>query len=455
MMSTVYGRPDQVRLVLDAAAAGAPVRFGFCAPGGYGKTALLGELERALRGSDVSIVDDAHGLADETLHDLARRPEADLIVAYRPWPRSRALADLVATLRHPPVTLPVLDRAQIEEHLRRTALDPALAGFVAGQTGGVPRFVARLVEALAPDMSTSDGRVPPAALAAFADDLDRVPSDVRMFLLAAEAGLGLRTDLVGELLRCDADEVARVMAAARASGLVGPAGAPPPIVGRAIASLTPPELRTGARQRLAELERARGGRVLPLARTLLGTGIGGPEVAATFEAAAEEALPDEPDLSTRLFHAAAGAGRPVPALAARWARAAALAGDLTTALRLADQAISAPDPRDQAEGAQVAAAALAHRGQLARSAELYRWAGPGPSTAFARVALIGSGQPPADVPAAPTAPTDGPPTLLAGAATLIAQGAAASRHAAATQGSAVASPATPPPLNSVVRPPPR
>ena len=69
----------------------------------------------------------------------------------------------------------------------------------------------------------------------------------------------------------------------------------------------------------------------------------------------------------------------------------------------------------------MAAAALAHRGQLGRSAELYSWAGPGFPASFAAIGLIGTGQV-AAVQQLPEAPvTDGPPTLLAGAATLMAK----------------------------------
>ncbi|HEY2673362.1 MAG TPA: LuxR C-terminal-related transcriptional regulator, partial [Rugosimonospora sp.] len=162
--------------------------------------------------------------------------------------------------------------------------------------------------------------------------------------------------------------------------------------------------------------------VLGLARSLLGTGVSGPGVAAVFEAAAEEALPDEPALSAALFAAGATAGRPVRALAARWSHAAALSGDLGSALRMADEVIAGPRRPEQADCALVAAAALAHRGQLARSAELYRWSGSGPSAAFAAVGHIGTGQL-AGIPRnfdveAP----DAPPTLLSGAAALMARG---------------------------------
>ena len=160
-----------------------------------------------------------------------------------------------------------------------------------------------------------------------------------------------------------------------------------------------------------------GGSVLAVARSLLGTGVAGPAVADAFEAAAGEALPTDPGLAARLYAACVTAGRPVPAVATRWARAAALAGDLDAALRLADQVVASDAAADRAEGARVAAAALAHRGQLAHSAELYRWSG---SAALATVGLIGTGRL-AEVPPM-VVPTAQPPTLLTGAESLLAQG---------------------------------
>src|SRR5439155_1400511 len=93
-------------------------------------------------------------------------------------------------------------------------------------------------------------------------------------------------------------------------------------------------------------------------------------VAAAFEAAAQEALPREPALSAQLYAAGVAAGRPVGAVATRWARAAALAGDLDVALRMADRVLTCEEAPDRADSARVAAAALAppvawHRGEAA------------------------------------------------------------------------------------------
>ena len=142
-----------------------------------------------------------------------------------------------------------------------------------------------------------------------------------------------------------------------------------------------------------------------LARSLLGTGVSSP---AVFEAAAGEALPHDAALAAQLY-AAAGRPAPIP-----WATAAALAGDLDTALRIADEVVATGPPAQRPAAARVAAAALAQRGQLGHSAELYRWSG---APDLATVGLIATGR---LVPVPP--PEDEPPTLLASAAALMADG---------------------------------
>ncbi|GFJ91487.1 hypothetical protein [Phytohabitans rumicis] len=213
--------------------------------------------------------------------------------------------------------------------------------------------------------------------------------------------------------------------AARATGLMAPDGRLVPIARLAVASLSPAAHRTALWHRLAALQQARGGAVLPLVRALREAGVGGGGLAVAFEAAADEALADEPALAAELFAEAASAGRPT---AARRALAAALSGDLDSGLRLADRLVAEGSP-DRAAGAAVSATALAHRGQLGRGAELYRWSGTASSVSFAAIGFIGTGQ--LDRADDQTAP-DGPPTLLTGAAALMASGVRESLTGSAT-----------------------
>jgi DNA-binding CsgD family transcriptional regulator len=400
---------------------------GIVAPGGYGKTTLLHHLGTAIHTATgnaptpalppfdqvtdgVLLIDDAHQLDDADLRDLRRLATSTpvrLVVAARPWPRHGSLAELLDLAQDQLLPAP-FDSGQVRDALPARLRTDRHVDFVHTQTGGVPAFVDRLVRAIDP---TADLDVPAAALAEFRPELSRLDERVLRFLLAAEAGVGLNLDLLVDLLETEA--VADVVEAARATGLVGTAGSLVPIAQRAIRALVPVERRVWIRQRLAELRLARGGQVLPLMRPLVNTGIGGHGAAAAFEAAAAEALPTDPALAAKLYAAAVTAGRPPIAVGARRAEALALAGDLDGALRLADQVITTEQAPNRKAAATVAAAALAHRGQLGRSAELYRWAG---SNHFAALGAIGVGE------LVDAAGDDGPPTSLSTAISLMAQG---------------------------------
>ncbi len=426
---------DAAARQLDALAAdprpGAHV--GIVAPGGYGKTTLLHHLGAVIRATGtpvhtvppfedatdgVLLVDDAHLLDDADLarlRDLATTTR--LIVAARPWPRSAALSELLDLAQDQLLPAP-FDQRQVRACLPAGRRTDALVEFVHTETGGVPAFVDRLVRTL-------DGRqleVPVAALAEFRAEFGRLDDDGLRFMLAADAGVGLHLDLLVDLLDRDATQVADIVEAARSTGLVGTAGALLPIARRAIRALVPVERRAWMRQRLAELQLARGGQVLALVRPLLGTGIGGAAAATAFEAAAGEALPVDPALAARLYEAAVTAGRPPLEVGARRAEALALAGDLDGALRLADEVITTDTAPDRRHAAGVAAAALAHRGQLARSAQLYRWSGTDEAKHFATLGMLGVGELTDARNLRAESTSDGPPTSLSSAIALMAQG---------------------------------
>jgi DNA-binding CsgD family transcriptional regulator len=293
------------------------------------------------------------------------------------------------------------------------AAQTRLTGTRTFETGTTATGTARAgtTEAGTADTTTAEPEIPRTVLAEFRPELARLDDTVLRFLLAAEAGVGLHLDLLVDLLETDA--IHEVVEAARATGLIGTAGQLLPIAQRAVRALVPVERRAWTRQRLAELQLARGGQVLPLMRPLATTGIGGASAARAFEAAAGEALPTDPVLAARLYAAAVTAGRPGVEVGARRAEALALAGDLDGALRLADDVLTTETAPHRKAAAAVAATALAHRGQLARSAQLYRWAG---AHHLATVATIGIGD------KADQTEPDGPPTSLSSAIDLMARG---------------------------------
>ncbi|MFB9301383.1 LuxR C-terminal-related transcriptional regulator [Kibdelosporangium philippinense] len=391
----------------------APLRLAVVAPGGYGKTRLLRELAKAYHAAGVEVVtdwpttgaddwrravmlvDDAHLLPGTQLRMLREMPCPRLVIACRPWPQSPELADLVH----------VLDRGNLSswdiQDVRQIC--PPVADTVHALTDGVPRWVVRLAEA--------GGQVTPAVMQYLRYELESLGDDVVSYLVAARSGLGNRIDVLSSLLGYGSDGVAEVMRAARATGFVGPSGSVIPLCSLALAKVVPAEHYLGVLQRLAVLQLDRAEPVLPFARSLVGSGATGSTVATVLSTAAHEVVADNPALAAELFGAAVSAGQPLSGVITDWARAAALSGDLDTALRLADQAILAQNHA----GASIAGAALAHRGQWARCAQLYGWAR---ESSFAQIASIAVGS----LATVPSSRVDRPPTALDGAAALMADG---------------------------------
>ncbi|MDG9674490.1 LuxR C-terminal-related transcriptional regulator [Micromonospora sp. DH14] len=424
-----------------------PLAVGIAGPAGHGKTALLAELERVHQRAGIAVqtaapepgapvdpdtvllVDDAHLLDDARIGALLRLVAGRrhrLVVAHRPWPRSAAFSELVDALRRDgqAVLLTPFTREQTAAHLAATPElgRPAdLVDFVHTQTAGVPRDVERLARGLAGAEIRTGAMVDPprSVVLEFAPDLDVQPTEVRRLLLAVAAGGTLPVSMLGALLGRDPAGVDELIATTRAAGLLGADDRLAPIVRRAVATLSPTTERTAVWRRLTELQLARGGAVLPLVRSLLAVGALGDCPAETLAAAAGEALADEPAFAAELYAAATAAGRPPNA---QQALAAALAGDLDDALRLADRLLATTAPPDRSEAAMVAATALAHRGHVGRSVELFRWSGTASARAFAIVGGIATGDPAASTESPAGDPAGEPPTLHASAARLMADG---------------------------------
>lgn len=415
---------------------GAPLRLVVVGPGGYGKSTLLREIARTYREAGVEVVtdpgaepatdwhqavillDDAHQLDDVQLKAVLDLGCTRMVVACRPWPRTEGLAATFTVLsrENPPLMLEPLDAAGVRRLLAGMGVTVSAddADFVHGLTGGVPGWTAR-VGSVWPADGERLGLLARAAAGSFSYDLDVLDLDVVRYLVAAQSGVGMHVDLVGRLLDLDGKAVAEVMRAARATGLIGPNGALAPWCAQVVVTAVPAETQLSVRQRLAELQLERAQPVLPFARSLLGTGATGESFAEVLFTAGREAVAEEPALAAEMFSASVEAGRPLAFVAAEWARAAALAGDFDTALRLADLVMMGDNEPRRIEGARIAAAALAHRGQLDRSAKLFQWAGGG---SFAEIATIGAGE----LAEAASPVAGGPPTLVCGAAALMAEG---------------------------------
>ncbi|MCF7552028.1 helix-turn-helix transcriptional regulator [Pseudonocardia sp. WMMC193] len=463
----------QPLLVGLAADPSAPLVADVVGPAGTGKTVTLRAIATLWTdaGADPDgpfplLVDDAHLLPDaavDRLRERAAEPGARMVVARRPWPRDAARAALGAALTatRAPVLLGPLDPAAVTARL--TALlgarpAPALAEHVHTRTAGVPSLVDRMTRELAAKVGPAltgptAPRVPAPVglLDQIAHHLWALDARVAELVVAAALGAPLDAEVLVPLLGlfdaggAGVDEVDELVAQARSASVLTPAGGPPPLVTAAVLRHVPEARRLEIRRALAEIELDRGGSVLTVARGLLDTGATGGRVAEVFAAAADEEARAGADAGPFLA-AAVAAGAPPLTLAARRAEASLRTGALDAALHHADEVLTAADRvelDDAVRAGSVAAAVLAHRGLLARSADLYRWlADLGSGGPVAVPALVGTGaiaearrqdrvapepEPPRD---SPRAVADAvvrtlaarPPTLLAGAEELVAEG---------------------------------
>ena len=432
-------------------------------PGGTGKSVLLQELAAAYRSAGIPvadvrsapaaadltgdlavIVDDAQRL---TLDGAARvrglldHPRARVALAYRPWPRPPALAELVQQMagdRHM-VVLGHLPRDVVQTWAAAelgAAATPRLVDFVLHQTGGLPALVASLLGGLAHTVAgradaPAGDRGAPQRLEVPGEVADRVRGDLaalddeeRALLHALAAGSPLDAEVLGDLLEVGVRRATDLVTRARAGGLLLGEGLVVPLVQDALLQETPADVTRGTRRRLLGLLLDRGDDPLDLARALAADRVREPRAAQLLERHGTAALTASPELAAQLLAEAADAGAPAGRLAARRAQAAALTGDLDGALQWADRSLTDEEAPDRGRAAGVAGAVLAQRGLLARSAELFALAGP-ERTGSAALALLATGAS-AEAVTALQAATDGAsagvPTTLSGGEWLMAQG---------------------------------
>ena len=393
-------------------------------PGGTGKSMLLDELAAAWRSAGVPVtcpqdappadeltgelavvVDDGQRLTpDESarVRELAGHPGVRVAVAYRPWPRTAALTALVDQLGadRSLVVLDHLGRAAVQRWADAelgAAATPELVDLVLHQTGGLPRLVGALLHALAREPTgvqrgRRSARAVPAEVAdRVRADLAELPDDDRAVLHALAAGSPLDVELLAAVLRLPEARTAELVARARAGGLLLSDGTVVPLVADVLLGTTPADLTRSTRRRLFGLLLDRGDDALPVARALAADRVRDPRVAALLTDQGTAALAGDPGLAGQLLAEAVASGASPAGLAARRATAAAVAGDLDAALQWADQALQDEAAPDAGRAAGAAAAVLARRGMLARSAELYRTAGPDRAGAAA-LALLALGR---------------------------------------------------------------
>ncbi|WP_146174813.1 LuxR C-terminal-related transcriptional regulator [Umezawaea tangerina] len=360
-------------------------------PGGAGKTTLLSILSTIFdaTGSDgVVLVDDAHELGDAELSRLARLAadgRTRLVVAHRPWPLLSSLRSFAWT--QPLVRLEPLTRAAVAERIAAMVdADPSeeFVDRVWAQTGGMPSLVVQVATTL------RDGRpIPVDVLEQVRREVGRAPAAVREVLAAIALGCGATVNALASVLGTDGEEIAAAAQGAWSTGLLTGAGTVVELAREAVLQQIPAAELLELRQRVAFAPMDQGGSVMAVGRLLLENGACGVRAASALEAAGDEVHISEPALAAELYTAAVAAGASASDLGARRAEAAALSGDLDTALRMAEEVLERPGGQAHALAATVAATALAHRGMPSASASLYQW--PVPSTSAVPL-LVGLGR---------------------------------------------------------------
>ena len=395
-----------------AEAPDAPLGAVVVGPGGTGKTMLLGAVERAYTAAGVPVVRATTGVPAP---DTARRCWSTTCTASMPttWPgcapspRPRG-----PPRRRPPAVAPAArpDGAVRRGHPARPVVvvghlgRDAVAARIADLVGVAPRrsrwssWSTSSPAACRPSSTSSrrpcatpagstPGTPTPSAGPTSSRSRSRSPSACgpRSTSSTATSARSWRPWPSGRrwTARSSApcsprsrDALSATVEAARSTGLLTEAGELIPFVRSLFLRLTPVLRRRELQRTLAAVELDRGGSVLAAGRQLLGTGASGSRIAAVLCAAADEAVDGSPELAVDLLRDAVAAGAPPREVAGRRARALALAGHLDEALRAADTVVADPAAPGRADAAVAAAAALAHRGLLGRSIDLYRSLGP-------------------------------------------------------------------------------
>ncbi|GAA3803898.1 helix-turn-helix transcriptional regulator [Cellulomonas soli] len=279
----------------------------------------------------------------------------------------------------PPAGHDPVDRGQVASRARQRlghALDEPSVDALVAATGGVLSLVDAVLDG-------ADGIGPqpwdrPAVLAAWDPvrrlagvDAPRLPL-LREVVLAMSLGAPPDPGVLADVLRRDPGEVVEALAHVRRSGLLGPDGAVVPAVREAVQAVAPPDRRAIVLGRVIGALEDRGDTPAQIVLRTADVGVHHPGLAAQRIRAARALVEDDPARAARLFADAVTAGADGAALAVDRARSAALAGDVPTALRLADDALAHSTGPRASEAAQVLGAVLTQQGLVGHAAAVYR-----------------------------------------------------------------------------------
>lgn len=432
---------------------GAPRLVAVTGPGGSGKSLALASLralyargepgtglaarqDRPVGGGEAPlIVDDVHALGDDAVRrivEAAHRPGAQVAIAFRPWPVERGLGELRELIgdRGTTVRLDALDRAQVAARARHRLghdLDDAAVDALTAATGGVLCLVDAMLDGAdgagpAPwDRSGALAGWDPVRRLANVDDawLPVLRDAVLALCLGAPPDPGALTAVLDR----SPTELVEVLEHLQVSGLLRPDGSVVPAVQEAVLVTTAPEHRTSVLDGVLAALQDRGDAPLEIAGRTASVHVHDAALAQVRTRAARELVDTDPARAAGLFADAVSAGADAEALVVDRARAAALAGDMPTATRLADEALALATGTRAADAAQVLGAALAYEGLASHAAAVYRPLADAGDVAAAQLwslVALQTGRAEGRHPDWPV--EDHPPSLLDGARELMVRG---------------------------------
>lgn len=349
--------------------------------------------------NEVLLVDDAHLMDAESVYALlerSARPNAGLVVASRPWPRSNHLTDISRRLEHgtPAIVLGQASHRDVMCYLEEQGrtLAPCCLNHLVEITGGVPWLLSQALAA------HEDGNCDPEVLhrhvvsilqEQIAHRLDVLDPPLRHLLELVSVAPHIHPT-AGALGGEQADHL---IAAGYAEGLLLRNGSVVPVVRTAVRSCIPAHRLLELGSVLAEgiiQAAAEGDASYPESIRALHD----PRIGSALVRHADRILASDPDKAGELYHAAAQAGLDASDLAVRRSLAAWSTGDLDAATVYADSAMADDRLRDRDEVADTAAGLWAARGMMSVASEVYRALPPhgAASVARANVAHIAAGQ---------------------------------------------------------------
>lgn len=390
-----------------AAAPTEPVVMAVTGGIGTGKSATLAAVRAALGAGGVAVtprpprpgeepgqaivVDDAHLLDDEALHQLTAvvlDRSGTVVVAAEPLTHRPALRALLTAMQRerPALVLSALTAPEITEAVATilgSEPSPELVRALTTATAGLPLLIAAALGEFGTD---------PAALARRAEHA--LTERLRWYddaVLDAVAVLSLSDELaaadLAAALRIDATDAGVLVDQARASGLLDPS---PHSTFRqrvhrcavhSIGATRHRELETSLLT--TQLEAA--SLSAELALQLAEHGLQDDRLARTLTDLAGR--PDTaPARAARLFRAARSAGG--THVSAALADALAASGDLVTAGRLAEEMLDSEGRDERCAAVRIAGAVTAHDGVMEQAADLYRWLGPQPDPVVAASGVL-------------------------------------------------------------------